>query len=63
MFIAAIVLVITAIFLPAKGFWGIFAFCCVNTPFLVVSVYLKDGRLRRFHDGLSSVSDFFWPLC
>lgn len=62
LFIAVLVLTVTAIFLLDKGFWGIFAFCCVNAPLLVFAVCLKDGSLRRFNDGLSSLAELLWPL-
>lgn len=60
MVVAAIVLVVTAIFLLDKGFWGVFAFCCVNAPLLVVSIYLKDGKLRRFNDGVANFANSLW---
>lgn len=59
MSISALVLIVTAVFLLPKGFWGIFSFCCINVPFLVAAVYLKDGKLKRVHEGLSDLADIF----
>ena len=60
--IAVVVLVGSAILLLGLGFWGVFAFCCVNAPFLLMSIYWKDAKLRRFHDGMTSFCETFWPL-
>ena len=54
---SALVLIATAVFLLPKGFWGILAFSCLNAPFLVMALYLKDGTLKRVHEGLGSVAD------
>lgn len=53
----------SALLLLNKGFWGIFAFCCINTPFLVISVYWKDGKLKRLNETIASFAETFWPLC
>ncbi|SDI84583.1 hypothetical protein SAMN05216588_12643 [Pseudomonas flavescens] len=57
LFISALVLVVSAIVLLNEGLWGIFAFCCLNAPFLAIAVYLKDGTLKRFNETLSSLAD------
>ncbi|WJN50039.1 MULTISPECIES: hypothetical protein [Pseudomonas] len=60
--VTAVILAGSAILLLGKGAWGMLAFFCLNTPFVVVSVYLKDGRLKRFNDGVSDLAEFFRPF-
>jgi uncharacterized membrane protein len=60
--VTVIVLVVTGIFLLGKGFWGVLAFFCVNTPLLVISVYWKDDKLKRFNETMSELSQILWPF-
>jgi hypothetical protein len=59
MSISVLVLIATAVFLLPKGFWGILSFSCINMPFLVTAAYLKDGKLKRVHEGLIDLADIF----
>lgn len=61
-FISALTLVATAVFLLPLGAWGVLAFCCLNAPSVVISLYFKDGKPKRFNENLASLADIFRAL-